>query len=130
MEIEIFTLADFAADYGSGKLTVSGTFDTIFSKTFPVVHPFCSIALRIRVANSEAGHHDFELRPKGLSVVEPVKGNMNVRPNPNADHTTFNIVVNFNNLKFDKPGKFAFEFYFDNDFRSGLNLYAVTAPQS
>jgi hypothetical protein len=127
MEIEIFTLADFAADYGNGKLIITGTFDTIFSQSYPVVHPTCAIALRIRIANSETGYHDFELRPKGFSTVEPVKGSMDIKPNPNADHSTFNIVVNFNNLKLEKPGKYAFEFYFDNDFRSGLSLYAVKA---
>ena len=86
------------------------------------------MALRIRIANSEAGQHDFELRPKGLSSIQPVKGQMDIKPNPNADHSTFNIVVNLNNLKLDKAGKYSFEFYFDNEFRSGLNLYAVNAP--
>ena len=65
------------------------------------------VALRIRIANSEAGQHDFELRPKGLSSIQPVKGQMDIKPNPNADHSTFNIVVNLNNLKLDKAGKYS-----------------------
>lgn len=125
MEIEIFTLADYAADYGNGKLIVSGTFDTIFGQTFPLVHPSCSLALRIRIANSEIGEHTFEIRPAGLSNVQPFIGNLSVKKNPNADHSTINLVVNLNNLKFDKPGRYSFEFYFDNEFRSGLNLYVV-----
>jgi len=36
MEIEIFTLCDFAQDNNS-KLTVVGTFDSIHSKQFPFV---------------------------------------------------------------------------------------------
>ena len=125
MEIEIFTLADYAADYGNGKLIVSGTFDTIFGQSFPLVHPSCSLALRIRIANSEAGDHTFEIQSTGLSNVQPFKGNFSVKKNPNADHSTINLVVNFNNLKFDKPGRYSFEFHFDNEFRSGLNLYVV-----
>jgi hypothetical protein len=128
MEIEIFTLADFAADYGNGKLIVSGTFDTIFAGKYPAVHPSCAIAIRIRVANSQAGQHDFELRPIGLSTVNPVKGTMDVKLNPNTDHSTLNIIVNLNNLKLEKAGKYSFEFYFDGEFRSGLNLYALNAP--
>lgn len=125
MEIEIFTLADYAADYGNGKLVISGTFDTIFSQNFPTTHPNCTLVLRVRVANSEAGVHDFEIRPIGLSKIEPLKGNINVAENKNADHTTINMVMNLNNLLFDKPGKHSFEFYFDGEFRSGLYLHAV-----
>ena len=61
MEIEIFTLADFAQDNQS-KLTIVGTFDAIHSKQFPVTHPSCTIACRLRFAAKEAGSHDFKLR--------------------------------------------------------------------
>ena len=125
MEIEIFTLADYAADYGNGKLIVSGTFDTIFGQSFPLVHPSCSLALRIRIANSEVGEHTFEIRPVGFADIQPFNGNLTVKKNPNADHSTINLVINLNNLKFDKPGRYPFEFHFDNEFRSGLNLYIV-----
>lgn len=127
MEIEIFTLADYAADYGNGKLVISGTFDTIFSHVFPFSHPNCSIALRIRLANSEAGEHDFEIKPIGLKNIQPLKGSMNVQQNRNADHATINIVLNLNNISFEKPGKYAFEFHFDGEFRTGLSLYLVKA---
>lgn len=127
MEIEIFTLADYAADYGNGKLVISGTFDSIFSQGFPFSHPNCAIALRIRLANSEAGEHEFEVRPIGIKGIQPLKGTMNVQRNRNADHATVNIVLNMNNISFEKPGKVAFEFYFDGEFRSGLSLYVVKA---
>ena len=38
MEIEIFTLSDFA-QYNNSKLTIVGTFDSIKAKQFPVQHP-------------------------------------------------------------------------------------------
>ena len=125
MEIEISTLADYAADYGNGKLIVSGTFDTIFGQTFPLVHPSCSLALRIRISNSEVGEHSFEIRPAGFSNVQPFIGNLSVKKSPYADHSTINLVVNLKDLKFDKTGRYSFEFHFDNEFRSGLNLYVV-----
>ena len=53
MEIEIFTLADFAQDNNS-KLTIVGTFDSIHAKEFPTQHPACSIACRLRFAAKEA----------------------------------------------------------------------------
>ncbi len=128
MEIEIFTISEYAADYGNGKLSILGTFDTIFCQSFPSIHPSCSLALRIRIANSEAGEHTFEIRSIS-SLIQPFTGNLKVRKNPNADHSTFNIVLNLNNLNFNKPGKHSFEFLFNGEFRSGLNLYVVKHHQ-
>lgn len=128
MEVEIFTLADHAADYGNGKLVIAGTFDNIFVANFPAVHPMCSVAVRIRLANSEAGRHKFEIRAldsKGRKFQDPFGGEFEVQPNPNADHSTLNIVWSLANTKFDSPGKFAFEFHFDNEFRTGLTLTVV-----
>jgi len=103
MEIEIFTLADHAADYGNGKLVISGTFDTI---------------------------HTFEIKTIGLPNVQPFKGNLSVKKNISAGHSTINLVVNLNSLKFEKPGRYSFEFHFDNEFRSGLSLSVLKGSPS
>ncbi|MEI2737350.1 MAG: hypothetical protein V9F01_01030 [Chitinophagaceae bacterium] len=75
MEIEIFTLADFAQDNNS-KLTIVGTFDSINAKQFPVSHPVCAIACRLRFAAKETGSHDFKLRlidAAGKETIQPIK---------------------------------------------------------
>jgi len=54
MEIEIFTLCDFAQDNNS-KLTVVGTFDAIYSKQFPFVQQSFSVACRLRFSEKEVG---------------------------------------------------------------------------
>ena len=129
MEIEIFSLCDFAQD-NQGKFTVVGTFDTIFSHNTPIIHRSCFVALKFRVANSEAGQHHFEIR--GLTpdkeVFNSVKGAGESKPNPNADYASTNLPIPLHNLKFDKFGKYAFELYFDGEFRSGLSLYLVQMP--
>jgi len=61
MEIEIFTLCDFAQDNNS-KLTVVGTFDSINSKQFPYVHGNFSVACRLRFSEKEIGIRDMRLR--------------------------------------------------------------------
>jgi hypothetical protein len=128
MEVEIFTLADYAADQGNSKLTVVGTFDTLFTPNLPSKHPLCSLAIRFRIANSEAGKHDFEIKtigPDGKEFNPKVKGDLTVMANPNADYTTLNLVMNMNNLKLEKAGKHHFEFHFDGEFRSGLTMTVV-----
>lgn len=125
MEIEIFTLADFAQDNNS-KLTIVGTFDSINAKQFPVQHPACAIACRLRFASKEAGEHSFKLRlinDAGKEVIQPVEGNINISSNPSGQATTMNVVINFNQLQFEKAGRYAFELYIDDDWKSGLPVY-------
>lgn len=124
MEIEIFTLADFAQDNNS-KLTIVGTFDSIFSKQFPVLHQSCSIACRFRFAAKETGDHHFKLRlidAAGKEVIKPVEGNISIGAPPNGQFATMNMVVNFNQLQFEKEGRYSFELYIDDDWKSGLPL--------
>lgn len=129
MELEIFTLADYAVDNG-GKLTIVGTFDTIFTQTTPAIHPSCVVATKFRVANSEAGQHEFEIRVQTPDKKElaKIKGVGDVKPNPNADYSSSNFVIPIHNLKLEKLGKYTFEFYFDGEFRSGLTLHLVQIP--
>jgi len=61
MEIEVFTLCDFAQDNG-GKLTIVGTFDSIGTKKIPATHPSCSLATRLRFSEKETGDHTFKFR--------------------------------------------------------------------
>lgn len=125
MEIEIFTLSDFAQDNNS-KLTIVGTFDSIHTKQFPATHPACTVACRLRFAAKETGEHDFKLRlidANGKETIQPIQGNINTTTPPNGQFVTINIVVNFNQLKFETPGRYSFELYIDGDWKSGLPLY-------
>lgn len=125
MEIEIFTLADFAQDNLS-KLTIVGTFDSIQAKQFPVQHPACAIACRLRFAAKETGPHDFKLRlidGEGKETIKPIEGNINIGAPPNGMFSSINIVVNFNQIQFEKAGRYSFELYIDNDWKSGLPLF-------
>ncbi len=125
MEIEIFTLADFAQDNNS-KLTVVGTFDAIQAKQFPVQHPSCSVACRLRFGIKETGQHEFKLRltdAGAKEILQPIEGNINIGAPPNGQFASINIVINFNQLQFDKPGRYSFELYIDGEWKSGLPLF-------
>jgi hypothetical protein len=124
MEIEIFTLSDFAQDNNS-KLTIVGTFDSISTKQYPTTHPSCYISCRLRFAAKESGDHGFKLRminDGGKEIVNPIEGNINIAPPQNGQFTTVNIVVNFNQLPFEKAGRYSFELYIDGDWKTGLPL--------
>ena len=131
MEIEIFTLADFAQDNNS-KLTIVGTFDAINVVQFPVSHPACSLACRLRFGMKESGQHDFSLRlidSKGKEIIQPIKGDINIAPPANGQFTSVNMVVNFNQLQFPEAGRYSFELYVDGDWKTGLPLFLVQQQQ-
>ncbi|HEX6846396.1 MAG TPA: hypothetical protein VF144_05435, partial [Chitinophagaceae bacterium] len=111
MEIEIFTLCDFAQD-NSGKLTVVGTFDGINSKQFPFVQANFSVACRLRFSEKETGQHDMRLRfidVNAKELLQPIEGKMNIPKPTNGQYTTINLVFNLSQIKFDKAGRYSFE---------------------
>ena len=125
MEIEIFTLCDFAQDNNS-KLTVVGTFDAIHSKHFPFVQQSFSVACRLRFSEREVGQHDMRLRfidGTGNELIKPIEGKLNIPQPRNGQYSAINLVFNFNQLKFEVTGRYSFEIYIDDEWKSGLPLF-------
>lgn len=127
MEIEIFTLADYAANTGNGKLTIVGTFDTLWTQQVPTLRN-CSVVVKMRLGNSEVGKHTVRLKfldPAGKEFVPSPTFNIAHKANPNADYNAIPLVMNLNPLKLAKLGKYAIELYYDGEFHSGLKLTLV-----
>ena len=125
MEIEIFTLCDFAQDNNS-KLTVVGTFDSIHAKQFPFVQANFSVACRLRFSEKETGGHDMRLRftdGNKKEVIKPIEGQMNIANPQNGQYSAVNLVFNFNQIKFEKAGRYSFELFIDDEWTSGLPLF-------
>lgn len=125
METEIFTLCDFAQDNQS-KLTIVGTFDSIQAPQFPVTHAACAIACRLRFGVKETGDHDFKIQltdSTGKDLIQPVAGVITVRPPVNGQFAAANIVLNFNQLQFELPGRYSFSLMVDGQWVTGLPLF-------
>jgi hypothetical protein len=109
MHCQIATLADSASDY-QGKLCILGAFDMICARQFPVVHPFCTLALRILFEPSDAGTHVFTIScvdQGGNEVLKPLtlQPAMEVHfPSSFVPFLTRNVVLNLQNIRFEKPG--------------------------
>ena len=131
METEIFTLCDFAQDNQS-KLTIVGTFDSIYSASFPTAHSTCSIACRLRFSEKETGDHHFKIMLKDereKDLVQPVTGIITVHPPVNGQFSAANIVLTFNQLRFEQPGRYSFILYVDEKWISGLPLTVSRNPR-
>lgn len=124
MDVEIFALCDAAADYG-GKLSLLGTFDRIMAKQFPIAHPHCSVALRIRFDSIEAGDHRVRISiidEDGKPIGPSVDGNIVIRFPPNFLSISANMVLGINGMKFEKPGRYSIDLAIDARHEKSLPL--------
>lgn len=130
MTIQVAVLCDAAAEYG-GKLSLLGTFDTIFARRLPAQHPTCALALRVLFPRNEEGAHRLEIQfvdDDGRSVMPPIHLPVRVAVGEDADHVSQNFVVNMQQLKFDRPGDYAFEISLDHLHVASVPLRVVLAP--
>lgn len=104
MKIEVFALCDAATD-NRGKMNLLGTFDQIYAAKLPVLHPACAIALRLRFDKMEEGPHDVKLQlvnPDGVPVFRDMEGRVNPRMGADVGSVAVNLILNFQNVKFDE----------------------------
>lgn len=130
MDIQVAVLCDYAADY-QGKLCVQGAFDTLFARQFPVIHPMCSLALRLCMLPEDKGDHKL-----GISIVDedgtaldpermPILGELKVDLPEGASFFTRNFIMNFQGLKFEKAGVYSVDITLDGELVSRTLLRLV-----
>ena len=127
MDIQVATLCDSAMDYNS-KLCVLGTFDTIGSRAVPIVHPQCALALRVCFRQADEGAHQMTIRmidADGKDMMQPLEANVEIRLPEGADFITRNMILNFQPLRFEKGGSYAFEISFNGEAKLSVPLRVV-----
>lgn len=125
MKIELFVLADYAADQG-GKLTIVGIFDTLGGPMLPIVHPHCSIAVKMRFEKIEEGKKRIRLNlsdADGKLVIPSIDMPIEVRLGDDQHTTTSQIVANIAGLKFENPGEYSFDIAIDGRHESSIPLF-------
>lgn len=131
MHAEIFTLCDSATNTRD-RLNILGTFDSIWSKKLPILHPFCTVALRLRLNRIEQGPHDIKIaivNKDGKKVVKLLDKVIPIQVK-GQDHTgTLNIVLNIQNLKLDQYGAYAVVLTVDKRAIVSLPLYVRQSAQ-
>lgn len=125
MKLLLATLCDSAADY-QGKLCVLGAFDTLCAPQFPVVHPQCSLAVRLHFDSEDSGRHEMSIRlldENGREVMPAFTPRMDVFfPPGNVPFVSRNLVLNLQRLRFEKPGVYVFEIILENNLLMSLPL--------
>ena len=124
MELQIAALCDAAADY-EGKLSILGAFDAIVAQQFPILHPQCSIALRMAFRKEEEGLHNLVVKfgdEDGRPIVPQIETQFEVRLPRDFFFATRNLVLNLQRLKFDNPGLYSVDLYIDGTSIASLPL--------
>ena len=116
MQLLLATLCDSAADY-QGKLCVLGAFDTLCAPQFPVVHPQCSLAVRVLFDPEDRGRHELSIRLQDEDLHEVMPAFTPVMdvalPPGQVPFVTRNLVLNLQRLRFEKPGVYRFNISMD-----------------
>lgn len=128
MNVEVFSLCD-AATADQGKLNMLGAFDTLWSSKFPVTHPQCTIALRIRFVSIEKGEHNIAVNfvdVDGKHIIPPVKGKIKVNFVEDQRSSSTNLILNIQGLKLEKEGQYSIDLAIDGSIKASLPLFVKT----
>ena len=125
MQIEVFSLGD-AATSGGGKLNMLGACDTIWVKKMPVVHPQCTVALRIRFLSSEGSRHEVSVKfidADGKHIIPPTNGVIKIDYLQGQRTNSSNLILNIQNLKLVKYGEYSIDLAIGGVSRASLPLF-------
>ena len=132
MEIQIAVLCDAATD-SNGKLNILGTFDTIYSTQLPVVHPQCSIAIRMTFNKVEEGAHRVRLNfvdEDGKSVwPAPIEMSVDVAVPDETIFLSRNFIVNIQKLTLEKEGLYSIDIAVNGRQEGSIPLLVKIPPK-
>lgn len=130
MNIQIACLCDAATDY-QGKLNLLGTFDTIFTRKIPAVHPSCAIVLRIVFTADEAGPHRLRINfvdEDGKAIIQALDLPFDIRLPAGAISLSRNFILNLQQIKFDRAGSHSIDIAMDGRHEVSIPLYVREVP--
>ena len=125
MRIEVFSLCD-AATAGGGKMNILGVFDAIWTKEVPVVHPQCTVALRVRFHSSEGNKHEVSVKfidADGKHIIPPANGAININYLEGQRSGSANLIFNIQGLKLEKYGEYSIDLAIGGTSRASLPLF-------
>jgi hypothetical protein len=125
MRVEILTLCDAATD-SQNKLSMLGAFDTITAPAFPVTHPHCAIALRLRFTRIEEGEHAIRIHvvdEDGELIMPSLDGRLSVELGPGNETASVNFILGIQELPLDRPGTYAVTLAVDGREEASVPLY-------
>lgn len=125
--LDLAFLADSAeAEPGRKFYVMGGGIDQISGPRFPLVHPHISLLMRFLLHPTETGHsHHLEIRLMDSDGGElaRIDGNLDAQGTPQPGRELgVNLVINFQNTRFDRAGDYSVEILMNNQHMKSLPL--------
>ncbi len=130
MDIQIAVACD-AATESNGKLNLLGAFDAIHAQQLPVVHPQCSVALRMTFNKVEEGAHKLRFSfgdEDGKSIMPGIDLPFEVRLAEDTHFLTTNFIVSIQQLRFEKAGHYSIDVAVDGRQEAAIPLVVKLLP--
>lgn len=130
MNIQVAVLCDGATDY-QGKLSLLGTFDTILAAKFPALHSHCSFALRLAFSRIEEGPHAIKINftdEDGKLIMPSIPISIDVKIPPDNNYLVRNLIINIQQLKFDRAGQHMIEIAIDGRHELSVPILVRAQP--
>jgi hypothetical protein len=131
MNIDVFTLCDFAQNTPGNKMNIVGTFNRIFARQIPAVHPLCALAVLMRFQQIEQGTKNIRVSiidSDGRPVVPILEAQLNVQISPNESDASVPLAVVIQQISLPSYGEYSVDLAVDGRQEASIPLYVLQAP--
>ena len=125
MKVEIFTLCDAATIDAGGKLNILGSFDRLYAKEVPVIHPQCALAIKLRFERVEEGQKRMRIAfvdSDGASVMQTLNATTQVRFGPNDSTASASLALVIQQLKLPAFAEYSIDLAVDDRHEASIPL--------
>ena len=126
MRVEIFTLCDAATLDAAGKLNILGSFDRLNAREEPVVHPQCTLAIKLRFERIEEGQKQIRIAfvdQDGASVMPNVEATTQVQCQDNDPSATVSLALNIQQLRLPRFDEYSIDLAIDGRQEASISLF-------
>ena len=131
MNVDVFTLCDFAQNTPGNKMNIVGTFNRIFARQIPAVHPLCALAVLMRFEQIEQGTKNIRVSiidSDGRPVVPILEAQLNVQISPNESDASVPLAVVIQQISLPRFGEYSVDLAVDGRQEASIPLYVLQAP--
>lgn len=124
--VQAFLLCDsVVVDARSGKAVVQGIFDRIMSKSFPAVHPNCSIYARIRLLQGRSCEFAIALQTPSGGVERPLPPQKVV----GVDGDYAQMIIQIQGFPIQEAGRYVLSLLLDGEIAAEFPLTAISTSE-
>jgi hypothetical protein len=139
MQVDYLILADSVAVAEGKHYIHGGGWDTLYTPSFPALHPMLGVAASLRVPADEQGEQlaievDIQSGEEGSSILteEPIRGIVSAVPPPHAPPDSdllLHLAFSFVSLQFESPGTYSIVLRVDGQPVAELPFKVIPLPE-